>query len=38
MALVLFGTYRYENLRYFTLSQQKYYVDKSCNIGICNTL
>lgn len=38
MAWVLFGTYYYKKLRYFTTSQKKHYVDKPRNIGICDIL
>lgn len=38
MAWVLFGTYYYNNLRYFMLSWKKCIVIKACNIGICGIL
>jgi len=38
MAWVLFGTYYYNKLRYFTTSQKKYVADKAHNIGIYSIL
>ena len=38
MAWVLFGTYYYNKLRYFTLSREKHYADKPHNIGIYGIL
>ena len=35
---VLFGTYYYNKLQYFTLSQKKHYADKPCNTGIYDIL
>ena len=38
MAWGLFGTYYYDKLQYFTLSQKKHNADKPRNIGICDIL
>ncbi len=38
MAWVLFGTYYYNKLRYFTLSREKQYTDKPRNIGVYGIL
>ena len=38
MAWVLFGTYYYNKLRYFTLSQKNCIADKVRNTSICDIL
>lgn len=38
MEWVLFGTYYYDKLRYFTLSRENHYADKPRNIGIYGIL